>query len=67
MSLLKSIEDYYDGRSSYNDSRGSKNIAQKKDEMDDQSYLNIGFAWVSLIFIHEGIFDLKSLLDNFPK
>ena len=65
--LKKSIEDYYDGRSSYNDSRGSKNIAQKKDEMDDQSYLNIGFAWVSLIFIHEGIFDLKSLLDEFSK
>lgn len=64
--IKKNIEDLCDGRGGSIDGRG-KMIALKRDDMDKLTYLNMGFAWVSLIFIHEGLFDLKSLLNNFSK
>lgn len=65
-SFRKSVDDHIDRRGSYNVRTGNHGF-QKRDEMDAQNFLNMGYAWVSLIFIHEGIFDLQSLLEEFSK
>ncbi len=44
----------------------AKILPKERQKWMIKSYLNIGFAWVSLIFIHEGIFDLKVCWMNFP-
>ncbi|SGZ40176.1 uncharacterized protein HGUI_02376 [Hanseniaspora guilliermondii] len=65
--LKQTIEDLYDGKVDPPDGRVSRSAALKRDDMDNLTYLNMGFAWVSLIFIHEGLFDLKTLLNEFSK